>query len=102
MPGPEPPLPTPGPPGGRPRAREILREPTCVESPRQAIIRVGRLAVTGLTTSTGTIQRRRAMYWVQVTENRRNTMISTIRRALVRLDAWTLEVFNPYLPSDHR
>ena len=28
-------------------------------------------------------------------------MIKTIRRALRRLDDWTLEVFNPYYPSDH-
>ena len=26
----------------------------------------------------------------------------TIRRLLRRLDDWTLEVFNPYYPSDHR
>jgi hypothetical protein len=29
-------------------------------------------------------------------------MTTTIRRALRRLDRWTLEVFNPYFPSDHR
>ena len=29
-------------------------------------------------------------------------MIKTIRRAMRRLDDWTLEVFNPYFPSDHR
>ena len=29
-------------------------------------------------------------------------MMKTIRRALRRLDDWTLEVFNPYYPSDHR
>lgn len=29
-------------------------------------------------------------------------MIMTIRRALRRLDEWTLEVFNPRFPSDHR
>jgi hypothetical protein len=29
-------------------------------------------------------------------------MIKTIRRVLRRLDDWTLEVFNPYNPSDHR
>lgn len=29
-------------------------------------------------------------------------MMKTIRRALRRLDDWTLEVFNPRLPSDHR
>ena len=29
-------------------------------------------------------------------------MMTTIRRALRRLDDWTLEVFNPRLPSDHR
>jgi hypothetical protein len=29
-------------------------------------------------------------------------MINTIRRVLRRLDDWTLEVFNPRYPSDHR
>jgi hypothetical protein len=29
-------------------------------------------------------------------------MTTTIRRVLRRLDDWTLEVFNPWLPSDHR
>ena len=29
-------------------------------------------------------------------------MTITIRRALRRLDDWTLEVFNPWYPSDHR
>ena len=29
-------------------------------------------------------------------------MIITIRRVLRHLDNWTLEVFNPYYPSDHR
>jgi hypothetical protein len=29
-------------------------------------------------------------------------MTTTIRRALRRLDDWTLEVFNPRFPSDHR
>jgi hypothetical protein len=29
-------------------------------------------------------------------------MTTTIRRALRRLDVWTLEVFNPRFPSDHR
>ena len=37
-----------------------------------------------------------------VIEERRDTMINTIRRVLRRLDDWTLEVFNPYYPSDHR
>jgi hypothetical protein len=36
-----------------------------------------------------------------IAENRRNAM-TTIRRVLRRLDDWTLEVFNPYYPSDHR
>jgi hypothetical protein len=29
-------------------------------------------------------------------------MMMTIRRVLRRLDDWTLEVFNPRYPSDHR
>ena len=29
-------------------------------------------------------------------------MTTTIRRALRRLDDWTLEVFNPRFPSNHR
>jgi len=29
-------------------------------------------------------------------------MIINIRRVLRRLDDWTLKVFNPYYPSDHR
>jgi hypothetical protein len=29
-------------------------------------------------------------------------MIINIRRVLRRLDDWTLEVFNPRYPSDHR
>ena len=29
-------------------------------------------------------------------------MTTMIRRALRRLDDWTLEVFNPRYPSDHR
>jgi hypothetical protein len=37
-----------------------------------------------------------------VTENRRNTMMTTIRRVLRRLDSWTLEVFNPRFPAGHR
>jgi hypothetical protein len=37
-----------------------------------------------------------------VIAERRDTMINTIRRVLRRLDDWTLEVFNPYYPSDHR
>lgn len=37
-----------------------------------------------------------------VTENRRNTMMTTIRRVLRRLDSWTLEVFNPRFPSGRR
>jgi hypothetical protein len=39
-----------------------------------------------------------------MTENRNtaNTSTSRIRRALRRLDAWTLTVFNPYVHSDHR
>jgi len=36
------------------------------------------------------------------TENRRNAMIYTIRRALRRLDDWTLEVFNPRYPYGRR
>ena len=37
-----------------------------------------------------------------VIAERRDTMINTIRRVLRRLDDWTLEVFNPRYPSDHR
>lgn len=37
-----------------------------------------------------------------IPRKRRNAMTTTIRRALRRLDDWTLEVFNPYYPSDHR
>jgi hypothetical protein len=29
-------------------------------------------------------------------------IITAIRRVLRRLDDWTLEVFNPRFPSDHR
>ncbi len=29
-------------------------------------------------------------------------MTDRIRHLLRRLDGWTLTVFNPYLPSDHR
>jgi len=29
-------------------------------------------------------------------------MTTIIQRVLRRLDDWTLEVFNPWLPSDHR
>jgi hypothetical protein len=29
-------------------------------------------------------------------------MSDLIRRTLRRLDRWTLTVFNPYYPSDHR
>jgi hypothetical protein len=36
-----------------------------------------------------------------IAENRRNAM-TTIRRVLRRLNDWTLEVFNPRYPSDHR
>jgi hypothetical protein len=38
----------------------------------------------------------------QTAENRRNAMIITIRRALRRLDSWTVEVFNPRYPFGHR
>ena len=37
-----------------------------------------------------------------VIAERRDTMINTIRRVLRRHDDWTLEVFNPRYPSDHR
>jgi hypothetical protein len=35
-------------------------------------------------------------------ENSTATMTLRLRRALRRLDAWTLTVFNPRLPSDRR
>jgi hypothetical protein len=35
-------------------------------------------------------------------QSRRNAMTTTIRRALRRLDNWTLEVFNPRFPSNYR
>jgi hypothetical protein len=31
-----------------------------------------------------------------------NTMTDRLRRALRRLDEWTLIAFNPRLPADHR
>jgi hypothetical protein len=35
-------------------------------------------------------------------ENRTATLTLRLRRALRRLDDWTLTVFNPRLPADHR
>lgn len=35
-------------------------------------------------------------------DNRNATLNLRLRRALRRLDEWTLTVFNPYFPSNHR